>query len=225
MTSGTQPTHSDHCVHSSKVGTVTLKSFAQATNQSSNNCTLTNDTASHKHMVKLQLTESNVNGPTILRHVSGQPHVPATLSRTLDSPPEMVSMCMWRASHWFGAISPTQTVRPFDFFVWQHNYRSMNPEELKRIPGPNKCNQSGGRGIKLAQRNEDMTKARRERKSEKGLRERPGTLRRETGVQDCGVAPSGLLSACHFCFIHSFSILSDDRSRASSKTIPPHSSI
>ena len=28
-----------------------------------------------------------------------------------------------------------------------------------------------------------------------------------------------------FIFIHSFSILSDDRSKASSKTIPPHSAI
>jgi hypothetical protein len=29
----------------------------------------------------------------------------------------------------------------------------------------------------------------------------------------------------HGTFIHSFSILSDDRSKASSKTIPPHSAI
>jgi hypothetical protein len=59
------------------------------------------------------------------------------------------------------------------------NCRRMNPEEL-RMPGPNKRNVSGGRGIELALRNVDVTIARRGRKSEAGLRKRPGTRRTET---------------------------------------------
>jgi hypothetical protein len=118
-------------------------------------------------MVKLHLTESNVSASARQTHnlkKSGQFQAPATLSRTLDKPPEMVSMCMWRASHWFGATRPTLS-DPSASLCDSINYRSMNPEELRRIPGPNKRNVSGGRGIQLAQRNEYVTMARRGRRS------------------------------------------------------------
>ena len=48
------------------------------------------------------------------------------------------------------------------------NYRCMNTGELGRIPEPNKRNVSGGRRTELAQRNEEVTIARRGRKSEQG---------------------------------------------------------
>ena len=44
--------------------------------------------------------------------------------------------------------------------------------------------------------------------------------------KSAGRAPSWLVISWHLpSFIHSFSILSDDKSKASSKTIPPHSAI
>jgi hypothetical protein len=144
-------------------------------------------------MAKLQLTESSVNA------LAGQTHNLKTSE--------------WSASS-FGHIEQDTWQTPRDSFymhveseslIWGHqlnrdfktlrllcdnirvNCRCVNPEELRM-------------GIELAQRTEDVTIERRGSKSEAGLQRRPGTRRRETGVRDCGVAPSGLLSACQFCF-------------------------
>ena len=46
-----------------------------------------------------------------------------------------------------------------------------------------------------------------------------------THIPETSHVPRGYIFAAILCFIHSFSILSDDRSKASSKTIPQHSAI
>ena len=57
----------------------------------------------------------------------------------------------------------------------------------------------------------------------------PGWIRTRNSCKraaaDPRLRPCGHWARPHFLFIHSFSILSNDRSKASSKTIPPHSAI